>query len=110
MINDDALQNLAKIDDGKIKIRNMEYKVLILPNVETIPLKTLQFIEKYVDNGGIVIALERLPEKSTGLKEYKESDQKVKELTNNLFNKPKKDRTNRMIRMVFPDPESWKAL
>ena len=90
LINDDALQNLAKIDDGKIKIRNMEYKVLILPNVETIPLKTLQFIEKYVDNGGIVIALERLPEKSTGLKEYKESDQKVKELTNNLFNKPKK--------------------
>jgi hypothetical protein len=89
LINDDALQNLAKIEDSKIKIRNLEYKVLILPNVETIPLKTVEFIEKYVDNGGIVIALERLPEKSTGLRDYDLADKKVKEITNNLFNKPK---------------------
>ena len=89
LINDDALQNLATAEDGKIKVRNLEYKVLILPNVETIPLKTLQFIEKYVDMGGIVIALERLPGKSTGLIDYKQGDEKVKEITNNLFNKPK---------------------
>ena len=89
LINDDALQNLAKIEDGKLQIRNMEYKVLILPNVETIPLKTLQFIEKYVEQGGIVIALERIPEKSTGLADYQKSDEKVKELSENLFNKLK---------------------
>ncbi len=89
LINDDALQNLAKIEDGKIKIRSMEYKVLILPNVETIPLKTLQFIEKYVDSGGKVIALERLPEKSTGFQDYKESDKMVQDLTNKIFRKPK---------------------
>ena len=89
LINDDALQNLATVADGKIKVRNLEYKVLILPNVETIPLKTLQFIEKYVDMGGIVIALERLPEKSTGFLDYKQGDDKVKEITNSLFNKPK---------------------
>ncbi|MFA5816642.1 MAG: glycosyl hydrolase [Bacteroidales bacterium] len=89
LINDDALQNMAKIEDGKIKIQNLEYKLLILPNVETIPLKTLQFIEKYVDMGGVVIALERLPERSTDYIDYKQTDEKVKELTNNLFNKPK---------------------
>ena len=89
LVNDDALQNLAKTKEGKIKIRNLEYKVLILSNVETIPLKTLQFIEKYVDMGGIVIALERLPERSTGFADYNESDQKVKELANKLFNQPK---------------------
>lgn len=89
LINDDALQNLSEIEDGKIKIRNLEYKILILPNVETIPLKTMQFIEKYVDNGGIVIALERLPEKSTGFKNYRQADEKVKELADNLFNHPK---------------------
>ncbi|MDO9341794.1 MAG: glycosyl hydrolase [Bacteroidales bacterium] len=89
LINDDALQNMAKIEDGKIKIQNIEYKLLILPNVETIPLKTLQFIEKYVDMGGVVIALERLPESSTGFIDYKQTDAKVKELTKNLFNKPK---------------------
>jgi len=88
LINDDVLQNLAKEEDGKIKIRNLQYKVLILPNVETIPLKTLQFIEKYLDNGGVVIALERIPEKSTGFENYKESDRKVKELADKLFNQP----------------------
>lgn len=89
LINDDALQNLSKIEDGKIKIRNLEYKMLILPNVETIPLKTLQFIEKYVEQGGVVIALERIPERSAGLADYQQSDLKVKELANNLFNIPK---------------------
>jgi hypothetical protein len=39
--------------------------------------------------GGVVIALERLPEKSTGFIDYKQTDEKVKEITNNLFNKPK---------------------
>ncbi|MBV5313143.1 MAG: hypothetical protein JZU47_07585 [Prolixibacteraceae bacterium] len=91
LVNDDALQNLSKIDDGKIKIRNMEYKILILPNVETIPLKTLQFIQKYVDQGGVVIALERLPEKGTGLTDYKQSDEQVQAITNQLFRIPKKN-------------------
>jgi len=89
LINDDALQNLATVADGRLKVRTNEYKVLILPNVETIPLKTLEFIEKYVELGGIVIALERIPEKSTGLTDYRVSDNKVRELSNNLFNKPK---------------------
>ncbi len=89
LINDDALQNLSTVTDGKIKVRNLEYKMLILPNVETIPLKTIELIEKYVDNGGVVIALERLPENSTGLADYKQGDQRVREITNNLFNKPK---------------------
>ena len=89
LINDDALQNIATVANGKLKIRTNEYKVLILPNVETIPLKTLEFIEKYVEMGGIVIALERIPEKSTGLTDYRISDNKVKELSNSLFNKPK---------------------
>ncbi|MDP2335472.1 MAG: glycosyl hydrolase [Bacteroidota bacterium] len=94
LINDDALQNLAKIDDGNIHIRNMKYKVLILPNVETIPLKTLQFIEKYVDQGGIVIALERLPEKSTGLANYMQSDEEVRALSNHIFKIPKRENGN----------------
>ena len=107
LINDDALQNLAKVADGKIKIRNLEYKVLILPNVETIPLKTLEFIEKYVESGGVVIALERLPEKSTGFTGYQEADKRVKELTNDLFNKPKwpEGRADNAYGLKEPRPE-----
>ena len=89
LINDDALQHIAKFQNGTISIQNMQYKLLILPNVETIPLKTLLIIERYVENGGVVIALERVPEKSTGLVNSEESDQKVKEIAFDLFSKPK---------------------
>jgi hypothetical protein len=106
LINDDALQNFARIESGKIQIRNMIYKILILPNVETIPLKTLHFIEKYVESGGVVIALERLPEKSTGFINYSESDQRVKDLTSGLFNKPKfpENRTDNPFGLQEPKP------
>ncbi len=88
LLNDDALQNIATIENGNLRIRNMEYKILILPNVEAIPLKSMQFIERYVKSGGTVIALERVPEFSTGLKNYAETDREVQQLTANLFKSP----------------------
>jgi len=59
-----------------------------IPNVETIPVKTLEFIEKYAKQGGRVLFLERLPEKSTGLANAIEMDIKVKEIVTRLFNEP----------------------
>ncbi|HEY5510501.1 MAG TPA: glycosyl hydrolase [Prolixibacteraceae bacterium] len=88
LINDDVLQNHASIQDGNITVQKMAYKLLIVPNVETIPLKTLEFIEKYVRQGGQVLFLERLPERSTGLKNAAQTDEKVKELVTRLFNEP----------------------
>lgn len=89
LVNDDALQNLTTSANGKIQIGKMEYKILILPNVESLPVKTLQVIEQFVDRGGVVIALERLPEYSTGLKDSPQSDEAVRKLVDQLFRKPK---------------------
>ena len=88
LLNDDALQNIAKIENGNLRIRNMEYKILILPNVESIPLETMKFVEKYIKSGGIVIALERVPEFSTGLNNFATNDSLVSRLSAVLFNKP----------------------
>ena len=88
LVNDDVLQHHAILHDGIISVQKMEYKLLILPNVETIPLQTLEFIEKYVKQGGSVLFLERLPEKSTGLNDAAEMDAKVKEIVNRLFSEP----------------------
>jgi hypothetical protein len=88
LLNDDVLQNHATIEAGNIAVQKMDYKLLIIPNVETIPLKTLEFIEKYVRQGGRVLFLERLPEKSTGLKNAVEMDAKVKDIVSQLFNEP----------------------
>ncbi len=88
LLNDDVLQNHATIEEGNIAVQKMKYKLLIIPNVETIPLKTLEFIEKYAKLGGHVLFLERLPEKSTGLNNASEMDIKVKEIVDRLFNEP----------------------
>ena len=87
LLNDDALQNIASFEDGQIKIRNMAYKVLLLPNIEALPLKTLLAIETYVHSGGMVIALDRLPDSSTGLNDYKQNDLAVLDKMEALFEK-----------------------
>ena len=93
LLNDDVLQNHATIQDGNIAVQKMAYKLLIVPNVETIPLKTLEFIERYTKSGGHVLFLEQLPEKSTGLKNASEMDAIVKNMVIRLFNEPTKTET-----------------
>lgn len=88
LLNDDVLQNHASLEEGNIAVQAMRYKILIVPNVETIPLKTIEFIEKYVKQGGTVLFLERVPEKATGLAHAVENDAKVKEIVAGLFNEP----------------------
>ncbi len=85
LLNDDALQNIAEFEDGNIKIRNMKYKILLLPNIEALPLNTLKRIEQYIDEGGTVIALDRLPEYSTGFINSDNNDREVKKITSELF-------------------------
>ena len=85
LLNDDALQNIAVIKDGKIKIRNMEYKMLLLPNIEAMPLKSMEFVRQYVRQGGIVLALDRLPAFSTGLQDYAARDKKLQAIVSELF-------------------------
>ncbi len=94
LLNDDALQNIASIEKGNIKIRNMEYKILILPNIESIPLKSLKFIEKYVKEGGTVIALEQVPQFSTGFNEYSKKDNDVQNIVSALFDTPRGNDAN----------------
>ncbi len=85
LLNDEALQKMAVIEGGKIKIRNLEYKILIMPKIKALPLATLQFIQKYIQAGGVVIALESLPENSVGLDDYIHRDEMVKSICRDLF-------------------------
>ena len=88
LLNDDVLQNYASVEDGSIRVRDLEYRVLILPNLEAVPLETLRFVERYVREGGVAIALERVPEESVGYLKWREKDQKVREIVESLFTEP----------------------
>jgi hypothetical protein len=87
LLNDEALQTMARIEDGHIKIRNLAYKILILPNIKSLPLETLLFIQNYVKKGGTVIALENVPGSSVGFDNYINEDDKVKSVINEMFSK-----------------------
>ncbi|MEN8193452.1 MAG: glycosyl hydrolase [Bacteroidota bacterium] len=85
LLNDDAIQNIAEFESSEIKIRNMKYKILLIPNIEALPLSSLKRIKQYVSNGGTVVALDRLPKYSTGYVGAVQNDEKVKKIVSELF-------------------------
>ncbi|KAA3658861.1 MAG: hypothetical protein DWQ10_10270, partial [Calditrichaeota bacterium] len=111
LLNDDALQNHAQIVSNEIAIRAMRYKVLLLPNLESLPLSTLKFIEKYVREGGNVIALDRLPAFSTGLQNYQQNDAAVQNIVQQLFDERGKKKVGKgktwFIKNVIHRPIWW---
>ena len=92
LINDDVLQHSAELANGVIKVRSMEYGILILPNIEALPLESLERIAEYVRGGGVVIALEQIPAKSTGFENWQQNDTHVEQLSRDLFS----DKTGRL--------------
>lgn len=85
LINDDVLQRHARFDGQAIRVSDLEYRVLILPNIEALPLESMERIEQYARGGGVVIALERIPQASTGFLGHAARDARVRELASRLF-------------------------
>ncbi|MHB0998065.1 MAG: glycosyl hydrolase [Armatimonadota bacterium] len=53
----------AKISKGSLIIGKCKYKTLVLPNVTTMRITTLQKIKQFVDSGGTVISCGDIPSK-----------------------------------------------
>ena len=68
----DAGYGFDFIDDGAIAAKGINYKILVVPNVERIPLATYRKIAQFK---GTVIFTKRLPSKATGLKEQGDAAQ-----------------------------------
>ena len=65
----DAGYNFDFTDDGAILAKGITHKILIVPNVERIPLATYQKIAEYASKGGKVIFTRRLPSMAPGLRD-----------------------------------------
>src|ERR1019366_4414338 len=65
----DAGYNFDFTDDGAIAVKGITHKILIVPNVERIPLATLQKISGYAAKGGKVLFTGRLPSMAPGLRD-----------------------------------------
>ena len=88
LINDDSLQNRASLGDGVLRIGGNEYRILLLPNITSMPLESLERIRDFALGGGVVIALERVPEFSTGLADCQRRDEALRAIVAAMFDQP----------------------
>lgn len=70
---DEDVLNEAAIEKGKIKIRDEEYSMIILPPVTHIKAETFKTIKNFIGKGGKLLADTLIPE---GLLEYDKKDSK----------------------------------
>jgi hypothetical protein len=81
----DAGFNLDFIDADTIDSVGIPYRVLILPSVDRLPVKTYEKILAFAQHGGIVIATGRTPATAPGLMHAEEDTARLKALSQVLF-------------------------
>jgi len=77
--------NLDFIDADAIDVVGIPYKVLILPAIDRLPLRTYRKIEEYARHGGIVIAAHSLPATAPGVLEAESEGRQIREISQRLF-------------------------
>jgi hypothetical protein len=85
IVNDQVLVERSSLANGKLVIEQMEHSVLILPRITYLSLKTMERVRDFCQAGGVVIAIERLPEFSTGLTGYQENDARLQSIVAEMF-------------------------
>ncbi len=84
----DSGYNFDFIDDDAIAAVGIKYPVLVLPNVQRMPLATLKKVAEYARKGGIVISTGRVPSLAPGFLEAKTDTPRIRDLARALFEAP----------------------
>ncbi|MDX9973001.1 MAG: glycosyl hydrolase [FCB group bacterium] len=87
LVNDDVLQNRSSFDGQTLRAGEMAYRALLVPNVQALPVETMRKIEAYAAQGGVVFALDRVPEASCGMRGYLNGDREVSDISAKMFEK-----------------------
>ena len=86
-VDDRVIQDSGRVAGGALEIDGNRFPVVVLPNVERIPLKTYQALEAFVRSGGSLIATGRSPSLPPGLEEQAETAE-VRAISRRLFDGP----------------------
>ena len=65
-VDDGALGEPARVEQGRLAIGQSRYHVVIVPGVERMPIGTLRTLETFAQQGGIVLATRRIPALAPG--------------------------------------------
>ncbi len=88
--------NNATFEKGEMIYNERSYSALLLPEIETLDLKTVQSLADFVDEGGKIVFIGKKPYKSPTYKNGDTNDTAVKKMVEDLI---KKDKV-----MVYPAP------
>ncbi|HEY1206084.1 MAG: glycosyl hydrolase [Bryobacteraceae bacterium] len=86
-VDDKAIQDSGRIDGGALEINGNRFPVVVLPNLERVPLKTYQALESFVRAGGSLIATGQAPSLPPGLQEQPQTAE-VRAISRRLFDGP----------------------
>jgi len=113
-IHPDAIAEKGLSENGTMYIDNgsymMKFKILVLPSMSVVSLKTLRMIKQFFDEGGKIIATDNLPniayeysdvntEINKGLKNITAEDKETGELLDYIFGPD--CRNNKIYRMYY---------
>ncbi len=109
--------NFDFIDDPAIETVGIPYKLVILPGVERIPLTTMERLQQYVRQGGMIVATRSLPSLGPGLLEETRDTPRIQALAKELFETGKNTRfvreeqnlSNALQQMLPPDLSTGNA-
>jgi hypothetical protein len=83
--DDDAFKQVGRVDRSSLVLGQNKYKVVILPNVERIPLDTYRKLEQFARGGGILIATRRTPSEAPGFLPTPENHNQIVAMSKQLF-------------------------
>ena len=83
--DDDILMKTGRIEPEQLVLGASRYRVVILPNVERIPLETMRKLVELARAGVTVIATRRVPEMVPGLNATPAEQNELHDITRQLF-------------------------
>jgi hypothetical protein len=83
--DDDSFRQVGKIENGALVLGKHKYRVIVLPNVETIPVDTYRKFEEFARANGVLIATRRTPSQAPGFRATPEDHQQIADISKALF-------------------------
>lgn len=83
--DEDALQRKGRIEGNTLALGSNRYRVVILPNVETISPEVYRKFEEFARAGGVLVATRQLPAEAPGFLASESQNVEVREMSQRLF-------------------------
>lgn len=83
--DDEMLKTIGRVEKSNLNLGAGKYRVVVLPNIERIPLESLKKLDEFVKNGGILVATRRAPSLAPGFKTPASEQKQVREIAKRLF-------------------------